>query len=557
MITLRDYQQTSVDKVYKLWNMGIKNCLLVEPTGAGKTFIKSQFARDAILRKEVVIIFAHRDVLLSQISDSLCQMGVTHSFIAANKTVLEITNANHAEYGDSFHSQTSKIILASVPTFIRRLDKGLLEHFLPVVKVWMLDEAHHCLKNNMWGKCVTAFPNAIGLGVTATPTRSDKLGLGREFDGVFDHMIVGSTMGELIQNGYLSPYKIFVPPQKLDVSGINITASGDYNQKKLAERTDTADITGDAVEQYLKLASGEQAITFCVNIAHAENVAKEFNKAGIPSVALSSKTSVSKRVKSLKDFERGVIKNLVNCDLFGEGYDCPKVACVIMLRKTDSYGLFKQQFGRLLRVVEGKSYGVLIDHVGNVKKHCIYGAPHEDPEWTLRRTKKKSGDDTKPSGRICPECFAFYTPSVLSRFVCKECNHEETTQQTNEEMRKFIVDKSDLVEMNIDFIDSLLKQRDKVDLNPAKLRQDMNRANMRSIQVDSAVNNHTKRQFAQNRLRAEIQKWCSVTAFNNDWDAKTTQMYFEKTFKINILKAQVLSERLSLELLEKINYERL
>lgn len=552
MITLRDYQQSSVNKVYKLWSQGVKNCLLVEPTGAGKTLIKSQFAKDSVQRNEVVIIFAHRDVLLSQISNSLCQMGVTHSFVAANKTVLDTTNQNHIKYGDSFHVENSKVILASVPTFIRRLDKGLLDNFLPLVKVWMCDESHHILKDNMWGKCVQSFPNAIGLGVTATPIRSDKLGLGKTYDGVFDVMIIGSTMGELIENGYLSPYKIFVPPQKLDMSGINITASGDYNQKKLAERTDTVDITGDAVEQYLKLASGEQAITFCVNIAHAENVAKEFNRAGIPSTALSSKTSLSIRVKALRDFEKGVIKNLVNCDLFGEGYDCPAVACVIMLRKTDSYSLFKQQFGRLLRVSEGKIYGVLIDHVGNVKKHCMYGAPHEDPEWTLERSKKKSGDNTKPSGRICPECFAFYTPSIKAKYVCLECSHEETKEETNEEMRKFLVDDSDLVEMNIDFINNLLTQRKKVDLNPAKLRQNMQHANMRSIIVDSAVNNHTKRQFAQNRLRVAIQEWCENQATKNNWDMKTTQMSFETTFKTNILKAQVLSERLSLKLLEEI-----
>jgi len=93
-------------------------------------------------------------------------------------------------------------------------------------------------------------------------------------------------------------------------------------------------------------------------------------------------------------------------------------------------------------------------------------------------------------------------------------------------------------------------------MNPARLRQNMQNANMRNIVIDSAVNNHTKRQFAQNRLRIVIQSWCDDTANKNNWDIKTTQMYFEKTFKTNILKAQVLSERLSLELMEKINNER-
>jgi len=554
VITLRDYQQSSVDKVYQGWKKHT-NLLLVEPTGAGKTIIKSEFAKNALANKERVIIFAHRDVLISQISDALCLMGVHHGFIAAKHTVRDTANANHIKHGDSYHNEGSHVTIASVDTFTRRLESGVLDEILPLIKVWMLDEAHHCLKENKWGKCVSAFPNAIGLGVTATPIRSDKQGLGRDYDGVFDEMIVGSTMGELITTGNLSAYKIFVPPQLLDVSGLRITKNGEFNQKQLAERTDRADITGDTVQQYLRLASGLQTITFTVNIAHAEHVADEFNRAGIPSVALSSKTPLPERIKALTEFKLGSIKNLVNCDLFGEGYDCPAVSCVIMLRKTESYSLFKQQFGRLLRPFEGKDFGILIDQVGNVSRHCIYGAPHDDPEWTLERGKKKTGDNELPSGRICPECFAFYTPTVRSRFVCPECTHEETKEETNEAMKQLIVDKTDLVEMNVEFIDTILKQRDKVDLNPARLRSNMMKANMKSMVVNSAVNNHVKRQFAQTQLRTQMQQWCHDTGTKNNWDVKTTQLFFERTFKVNILKAQTLSERESLNLLEKIKNE--
>jgi superfamily II DNA or RNA helicase len=420
----------------------------------------------------------------------------------------------------------------------------------------VVHNCHHCLKENKWGKCVQSLPNSFGLGVTATPIRSDKKGLGSGYDGVFDEMIVGSTMGELITSGNLSMYKIFVPPQLLDVTGLKITASGEFNQKELARRTDRIDITGDTVQQYLKLANGLQTIIFTVNISHAEHVAEEFNRAGISAVALSSKTPLTERTKALIDFENGNIKVLVNCDLFGEGYDCPAVSCVIMLRKTESYALFKQQFGRLLRVFEGKPFGVLIDQVGNVQRHCIYGAPHDDPVWTLERTKKKIGDDEKPSGRICPECFAFYVPNVRNRLVCAECNHEETKEQTNDEMKKFITNNTDLVEMNVEFIDIMMIERNKVDMNPAKLRQNMKKGHMKTVIINSAVNNHTKRQFAQKSLRNVILQWSHDVSVENNWDILTTQLFFEKTFKVNIFKAQVLSERLSLKLLEEIKNER-
>lgn len=550
MITLFPHQLKAVDSTIKSWANGVKNTLTVIPTGGGKTYIKAEFAKRNLNSGGVTLVFAHRDVLLSQISMSMCDMKVPHSFIASNQAVRSITNFQMEKLGQTFHNETSPVIITSVDTFNARLKKGALDRLTPRVNLWMMDEAHHLLKGNKWGRCVKPLVNAKGLGVTATPIRGDKKGLGSHADGVFDDMNVGATMGELISIGRLSPYQIFVPPQILDTNGLVITPSGDVNQAQLAERTDKAEITGDAVEHYLKLTPGQQAITFTVNINHADHVAAEFNKAGVPSVSVSSKTPLATREKYLQDFKAGRVLNLVNCDLFGEGFDVPAVSVVIMLRFTESYSLFKQQFGRMLRVIDGKEHGTLIDHVGNVRRHCIYGYPHDDPEWTLDRlTKRRKTDLDGPVGRVCPECFSFYLPKG-AQYFCNNCRHEETPVERDNARSDFQASSGQLVKLDVDLKGFLLKEKAKVD-QPVEVVK--NKMQMSPVVVrNSAIKNHIKRQHAQGELRPEIQNWCEKCFDVNGWSVTTIQQEFELTFGVNILKAQSLSERKALELTEKI-----
>lgn len=584
-VTLFPHQLSAVAAALDAWKQGSINAMIVVPTGGGKTLIMAEFARLAVLANECLIAFAHRDVLLGQISDAFCMMGIKHSFIAAKKTIATITNMNLIKHGDSYYDEYSSIIIGSVPTTTQRLKKGLLDHIAPRVNWWLMDEAHHTLEDNQWGQCINQFTNARGLGVTATPIRGDGKGLGRgvitgfaepteimdlygniagytqgkpikDNDGVFDTMWVGAGMGDLIEVERLSPYKIYTK-DVIDVEGVRITASGDYNKDDLAKNTNKADITGDAVQHYLDLAAGKQVITFCVNIQHSIDVAKQFNDAGIVSVALSSRTPDAERQKAIADFRAGYITNLVNSDLFGEGFDCPAVEVVIMLRKTLSYSLFKQQFGRALRVFSGKLFGILIDHVGNVPRHCTHGQPHDDPTWTLARRQKrgKSGDDAMlPVGRVCGEC-GFWSVPVTEPHVCPDCQHSETPKERLVAVQKFQAASGRLVEMDIDFINTLMKRRSEVDKSPEQLRHEMQHAPQ--IARNSAVNNHTKRQFAQNELRLWVQDWCRDVSKFNKWDIKTTQREFEIEFGVNILKAQVLSERETLELTEKIKYEYL
>lgn len=551
-ITLRPHQLQAGTEIEALWSQGYINVCSVLPTGAGKTILKAEMARRELLRGGLILLFAHRDVLLGQISDALCLMNLPHTFITSDQTRRDICDQHIANYGKTFRDDRSRIVVCSVDTFYRRD----LSHLADKVTLWMMDETHHLLDSSKWHRCIDPLVNARGLGVTATPIRADKKGLGRCADGIFDAMCVGATMHQLIEQGMLSPYRVYTPPSRLNMKNVNVTASGDYNQQQLAKETDRADITGDAVEHYKKLAFNKQAIVFTVTIDHGEHVAEQFRKAGISAVNLSSKTKAKERNEKVNAFKRGEIKVLVNCDLFGEGFDVPAVECVIMLRKTESYSLYKQQFGRALRMIEGKEYGILIDHVGNVEHFMLeFGLnyPHEDPEWSLDRPNKKRNTQThdKVASRVCPDCFARYVPSTYNNHQCPYCHHKETKEEELDALKKFQANKGELVEMNIDFINALLEERKKVDRSPEELRHYMK--NAPAMVRNSAVSNHTKRQNAQNILRERIQRWCSTRYKLLKLDVEATQREFELTFGVNILKAQVLSERETNELLEKMN----
>lgn len=551
-------QQDLLDQINQSWHRGNRNILAVACTGFGKTLIKAFIANQFVSAGGITVIFAHRDVLLSQISDSLASVGLEHKFVCARTTEREISDLQMVKYKRSFNNDNARIIVASVKTWLNRNTSAIAPH----VNLWMIDEAHHVHPDNTWGRCVESLPNARGLGVTATPLRQDRRPLNRKNGGVFDDMACSIGMGELISRGRLSPYKIYTIPSKLDLSQVKVTSSGDYNQKQLAEVSDKIDIIGDAVKHYKRIANGLQAITFCVSIEHANHVAEQFNAAGVNSYVLSSKTPLKIRQSKELAFKQGHITNLINVDLFGEGYNVPKCSVVINLRKTLSYGLFKQQFGRMLRLADGKPYGILIDHVGNVREHCVYGEPHDDPNWLELfhdEQKKRSNDDgVTITGRTCPECFGFYIPKSLNpkHMTCPYCEHTETDAQRNTQTRELVIEEGDLVEYTSNYISKVLAERSKVDEPTNDLKARMSYAGAPSIAINSAASRHTARQNAQNALRDVIIEWCNDMAADWQWDVETTQRMFEKTFEVDIFKAQTLSAKESNELKLKVeNYE--
>jgi superfamily II DNA or RNA helicase len=202
------------------------------------------------------------------------------------------------------------------------------------------------------------------------------------------------------------------------MDGVRTTA-GDYNRADLAERMDRPTITGDAVTHYRKYCDGQPCIVFCTGIKHAEHVASAFNAEGYRFQVIDGTLSKDERARRVLDLSSGALQGLVSVDIVSEGFDLPCVSTAILLRPTASLSLHLQQIGRVLRPSPGKQRAVILDHVGNCRRH---GLAEEIRDWSLdgiRKRAKRGPQDDVASTRQCPQCFAVHTPSP----ACPQCLH--------------------------------------------------------------------------------------------------------------------------------------
>lgn len=429
-LILRNYQEEIKSKVYDAWSNGSRSVLLVMATGLGKTKTFSSIAIDrailpAPMERLPTAILVHRKELVQQISLTLSEEDINHNIIAPRPVILGIVAAQRQLFKKQFYDYNAPITVISVDT----LNSRILHHekWAKSVKLWITDEAAHLLKSNKWGRAIEYFPNAIGLGVTATPQRLDKRGLGRHADGVFDVMIEGPGTKWGIENGFLSKYKIAIPASDYEKYLRKASDSSDYSKEAMVQASQQSHIIGDVVENYQKFAKGKQAILFATDIDTASKMERQFIGAGIKAKLLTGLTDDKIRLQSLIDFREKRIQVLLNVDLFDEGLDVPGIECVIMARPTMSLSKFLQMVGRGLRIMQGKPYMILIDHVGNVKRH---GLPCSPRDWTLDRIVKRQ--DKVNLIRICsnPDCNAPYDRTLTE---CPWCGTEAITQSRDSE----------------------------------------------------------------------------------------------------------------------------
>lgn len=418
MSRLRPFQTTIKHAVFQHWQEGRRNVLVKSPTGSGKTVILSDIVRTV---DRAAAVIAHRSELVSQISLSLAREGVRHRIVGPDTLRRNCVSLHMDRLGRSFFDAGSRVGVCGVDTLVNR--DVSQDSWFRQVGLWVQDEAHHVLKENKWGAAAAMFPNAYGLGVTATPARADGKGLGAHADGLFDGLVYGPEMRDLIDAGYLTDYRVFAPPSDVDYSTVTVTASGDYSPAKLRAAVHASDkIVGDVVAHYLKIARGKLGVTFAVDVESAKEIAGAFNAAGVPAEIVSAKTPDLLRAQILRRFEQRQVLQLVNVDLFGEGFDLPAIEVVSMVRKTESWPLFVQQFGRALRLMitpeqaatwdqytdeqrramiaaSGKPFALIIDHVGNVIRHGLPDAPRADT-LDRRASRAASQSDTIPT-RVC------------------------------------------------------------------------------------------------------------------------------------------------------------
>jgi len=423
--TLYPHQTQLSDAIHKAWDDGARVVMASLATGGGKTVVFC----DTVRRLNVpTCVIAHRSELVAQASLTLARNGIAHRVIGPQSLGRECAALHASELGTMLVSPRATTAVAGVDTLVKRAD--VLASWAATVRLVVQDEGHHVLRDNKWGKAFAMFPNARGLFVTATPTRADGAGLGAHTDGLADRLIVGPGSRELIRAGFLTDYRVIAPPSDIDYSHIPVTATGDLSLPQLRETVHKSNtIVGDVVKHYLKFAAGQRGFTFTVDVEAATEIAAAYRQAGVPAEAISGKTPTALRYELFRRFQRGELLQLVNCDLLGEGTDVPACSVVSMVRRTESYPLYAQQRGRMMRVMvpsmdkwgeltdeqrtrriaaSDKPNGILLDHVGNFARHAAQDAAQA---WSLdRRERRSRGEAETIPSRTCGnvECFSVY-----------------------------------------------------------------------------------------------------------------------------------------------------
>lgn len=377
---LRPYQEDMINRTREQLRTR-RSVLLQGPTGCGKTAITVFMMSRAAERGISSMFVVHQNELLRQTSRALWQQKLEHGMIASNRRVSKMSAQ-----------------VASVQTLVRRLDKyaepGLI----------IIDEAHRSAADT-YRRVLETYPNAKVIGLTATPERTDGKGLG----DIYETIIEGPTITQLIDAGYLCDYELFAPPAALDLSGVK-KSMGDYDRGQLAEAMDKSTITGDAVMHYKTFAMGKRCVVMEINLDRAERTMKAYQAAGIPAEMIEGTMTDAERESTLERFAAGKTLVLVNVQLMIEGVDIPAIEAIQWLRPTQSLIIWMQGNGRGLRPAPGKDKLIIFDHVGNVHKH---GLPDDQRVWSLegRKARKKS-DDEEPDVYIqqCIKCDNVFRP---------------------------------------------------------------------------------------------------------------------------------------------------
>ncbi len=388
MIELRQYQLDAVQRIRDEIRRGKRAILLAAPTGSGKTVIGAHILHSANQRDRKNLFIAHRRELIHQASNKLKAFGLDHGIMMSDEPM----------------SALAETQVASIQTFVSRVVKRN-RISAPSADVVMVDECHHATANS-YLHLKEIYPDAIFIGLTATPCRTDGRGLGK----FFDCLIEVATPQELIDLGYLVDTKI-VAPRLPDLRGLR-TVRGDYEEAELAKRM--TPMIGDLVDDWKHFASTRSTLVFAVTVAHSVWIKERFENAGITCEHVDAQTPMEKRDRIFDDFHEGKIQVLTNVGIATEGTDLPIASCAILARPTKSYGLYLQMTGRICRPHAGKKDALIIDHSGAVYAH---GFPQDAGGWELdekfsmtEKNQQRLAKETNPI--TCRECFSIYTKQL-------------------------------------------------------------------------------------------------------------------------------------------------
>lgn len=340
---LRPYQREAEAAILNEWETGVLRTLLVLPTGCGKTIVFAKVIEERVRAGDRVLVLAHRGELLEQASDKLAQ--ATGLRCATEK-------ADESCLGSWY-----RVVVGSVQSLMRekRLSRFAHDYFQTIV----VDEAHHVLSDG-YQRVLDHFGQAKVLGVTATPDRGDMRNLGQ----CFQSLAYEYTLPKAIREGFLTPIKALTIPLKLDLTGVGIQ-SGDFKAGDL----------GTALDPYLEQIADEmhrhcsdrKTVVFLPLVKTSQKFRDILLRHGFRAAEVNGTSQ--DRAQILSDFDAGKYNVLCNSMLLTEGWDCPSVDCIVVLRPTKVRSLYSQMVGRGTRLFRGKDHLLLLDFLWHTERH--------------------------------------------------------------------------------------------------------------------------------------------------------------------------------------------
>lgn len=353
MIKLRPYQETGLRNIQE--SLRDKARTLYQcPTGGGKTTIFSEIISryHKYNPDKQVLAIAHRKELIKQMHRRLGEFGISSWEVIGGRA----KNPNYP------------VQVASIQTLATQKDSDWANNIGLVV----IDEAHHFSLGSSYAKVYDRYPNALKLGVSATPCRLD----GKPLKDGFDKLILGPSMGSLIEDRHLADY-VYIRGVSPNISGVG-TIAGDYNKRELRESFDKFRY-GDLVESWKEYAYGKSTVVFAVDVEDSLGICQRYQDAGIKAEHLDGKSPPLERDAILARFTAGITTVLTNCGIVGEGLDIPRIECIQLARPTKSLVLYLQAVGRALRA-QGDKKAIILDHADCLKE---FGFPCDHRSWSL------------------------------------------------------------------------------------------------------------------------------------------------------------------------------
>ena len=340
---LRPYQEAARIAVNDEWERGVNKTLLVLPTGTGKTIVFSKIIEDRVRAGDRCLVLAHRGELLDQAADKLEKStGLRCSVEKAKDTSI-----------NSWY----RVTVGSVQTLMRerRLSQFSPDYFGTIV----IDEAHHCISES-YQRVLQHFNNAKVLGVTATPDRGDMHNLG----SYFETLAYEYSLPQAIKENYLCPIKALTLPLKLDISMVSKQA-GDFKASEICTALDP--YLESIADEMIKHCQNRKTVVFLPLIKTSQKFTRILQSKGLTAAEVNGDSE--NRTKILSDFASGRYQVLCNSMLLTEGWDCPSVDCIVVLRPTQIRSLYAQMVGRGTRIYPGKDYLLLLDFLWHTQNH--------------------------------------------------------------------------------------------------------------------------------------------------------------------------------------------